>query len=78
MTSTDDEQTLNLFPESKILIEQLQSVLNEMYGNIQQSWNLIYRASDHDFSAEAFHKHCDNIAPLLVVALVRKINFREF
>lgn len=73
MTSSDGEQ----FPESKIVKEQLQSVLNEMYGNLQQSWNLIYRASDHDFSADAFHKHCDNIASLLVVALVRKINSKE-
>ena len=28
---------------------------------------LLYRASEHGFTAESFHKHCDNIQPTLVL-----------
>lgn len=69
-------QSLNLFPGSNILKGDkmhLQSALNGWYGNHKQSWRLVYRASIHGFSAAAFHRHCDGIAPLIVIALVRKI-----
>lgn len=75
--SSDDEveqQLPKLFQDSNILSGdkiQLQSVLNEWYGKHQQFWRLVYRASDHDFSAVTFHKYCDDIAPLFVIALVR-------
>ena len=64
-----------LFERSRILSGdklQLQSVLNGWYGKPQQSWRLVHRASDNDFSADAFHKNCDDLAPLFVIALVRK------
>lgn len=67
-------QSLNLFPGSNILKGDkmhLQSALNGWYGNHKQSWRLVYRASIHGFSAAAFHRHCDGIAPLIVIALVR-------
>lgn len=76
--SSDDgvKRMIQLFQGSKILSGdkiQLQSVLNKWYGKDQQLWRLVYRASDHDFSAAAFHTYCDDIAPLFVIALVRKL-----
>lgn len=63
---------VNMFPGSQILKNDkmhLQSVLNNWFGSPKQSWKLIYRASQHAFSAASFHKICDGIAPLFVVAL---------
>lgn len=60
-----------MFPGSQILKKDkmhLQSVLNNWYG-AKQNWKLIYRASNHGFSASSFHTICDNIAPLFVIAL---------
>lgn len=65
--------SLNLFPGSNILRNEkmhLQSSLNGFYGNLKQVWRLVFRASIHGFSAASFHRHCDGIAPLMVVAVV--------
>ncbi|CAO1431751.1 unnamed protein product [Diamesa serratosioi] len=70
-----EQQSLDLFPESNILQEEkfhLQSALNEWYGNNEQKWRLVYRASLNNYSAAAFHEHCDCIAPLFVIALENK------
>jgi hypothetical protein len=48
----------------------LQSTLNGFYGNLKQVWRLVFRASIHGFTASAFHRHCDGIAPLMVIAVV--------
>jgi len=64
--------SLNLYPGSNILRNDkmhLQATLNGWYGNPKQPWRLIYRASIHGFTAAAFHRHCDGIAPLMVIAL---------
>lgn len=64
---------LNLFPGSLILKNDkihLQSVLNGWYGVQKQIWQLSFRATSHNFSATAFHKMCDGVAPLFVIALV--------
>ena len=68
------EQQSKFFPESNIMKDNkhLESVLNKWYGNDKQSWRLVYRASDNNHSAAAFHENCDGIAPLYVIALVRK------
>jgi hypothetical protein len=65
--------SLNLFPGSNILRNDkmhLQTTLNGFFGNTKQTWRLVYRASIHGFTAAAFHRHCDGIAPLIVLALV--------
>lgn len=73
--------SINLFPGSNILKNdkiQFQSTLNGWIGtNSKQSWRLVYRASLHGFSASAFHRHCDGIAPLIVVALVSSEVFSD-
>lgn len=66
---------INLFPGSSILKNDklhLQSVLNSWYGVPKQTWQLIFRASSHNFSATIFHRLCDGIAPAFVLALVNK------
>lgn len=72
--------SLNLFPGSNILRNEkmhLQSSLNGFYGNLKQVWRLVFRASIHGFSAASFHRHCDGIAPLMVVAVV-SVAFANF
>lgn len=65
--------SLNLFPGSNILRNDkmhLQTTLNNWYGNSKQTWRLVYRASTHGYTAAAFHRLCDGIAPLMVIVLV--------
>lgn len=47
-----------------------QRVLNEWYGQPKQQWRLIFRASTHGWSAQAFHRACDGIAPTYTVVAV--------
>ncbi|XP_070503538.1 serine-enriched protein [Chironomus tepperi] len=64
--------SLNLFPGSNILRNDkmhLQTTLNNWYGNPKQTWRLVYRASTHGYTAAAFHRLCDGIAPLMVIVL---------
>ena len=51
---TDDERSTSLEKEQ---------TLNRWYGQPKQQWRCIFRASAHDFSAEAFHAHCDGVTP---------------
>lgn len=65
---------VKLFSESKILDQDkmnFQRLLNSWYGVPTQSWKLVYRASNHGFSAKAFHRFCDGIAPTFVIVQVR-------
>lgn len=62
-----------LFPGSQILSRDkmgYQRLLNQWYGCSKQNWRLIYRASSNGYSAAAFHRHCDGIAPTFTIALV--------
>ncbi|XP_076064156.1 uncharacterized protein LOC143038603 isoform X2 [Oratosquilla oratoria] len=64
--------SLKLFAGSQILINEkmtLQRVLNSWYGVGKQMWRLVYRASTHGYSADAFHRHCDGIAPTYTIVL---------
>lgn len=64
-----------LFANSKLLVNdcvKFESILNEWFGVPKQSWKLIFRASEHNFSAEAFHKHCDGVKPTFVLILSNK------
>lgn len=66
---------LNLFPGSTILKNDkmhFQSILNGWYGVPKQTWKLVFRASDNNFSATAFHRHCDGISSLFVIGLGKK------
>ncbi|XP_034937407.1 uncharacterized protein [Chelonus insularis] len=61
-----------LFPGSQILSRDkmgYQRLLNQWYGCPKQNWRLIYRASSNGYSAAAFHRHCDGIAPTYTIAL---------
>nr|XP_027196748.1 integrator complex subunit 1 homolog [Dermatophagoides pteronyssinus] len=64
------------FPESKLLSNinvKYEQTLNDWYGHdSKQRWQLIFRASEHKFSAEAFHNYCDGIAPTFVLVLSTK------
>ncbi|XP_035789422.1 uncharacterized protein LOC118465356 [Anopheles albimanus] len=63
---------LNLFHGSTILKNDkihFQGTLNGWYGAAKQTWRLVYRASTNGFAASAFHRHCDGVAPLFIIAL---------
>lgn len=62
---------MNMFPGSSILKNDklhLQGTLNGWYGAPKQNWRLVFRASTHGFSAAAFHRYCDGVAPVFVIA----------
>ncbi|MCL4129863.1 UNVERIFIED_CONTAM: hypothetical protein GTU68_036996 [Idotea baltica] len=64
--------SLKLFAGSQILANEktsLQRNLNNWYGASKQIWRLVYRASTHGFSADAFHRHCDGIAPTYTIVM---------
>ena len=54
------------FPTSTIIDIRHDSYLKEWAGDWK--WKLIYRASEHGYSAKSFHKYCDNVkGPTLVI-----------
>lgn len=48
---------------------KFQKILNQWYGVPKQSWRCIFRAQTHNFSADSFHRHCDNFAPTFTIIL---------
>lgn len=61
----------NMFPGSAILKNDklhLQTTLNAWYGVPKQNWRLVFRASSNAYSAAAFHRFCDGVAPAYVIA----------
>lgn len=61
----------NLFPGSSILRNDklhLQTTLNAWFGVPKQNWRLVFRASANNFSSSAFHRYCDGVAPVFVIA----------
>ena len=40
--------------------------LKEWLGS-ENNWKLIYRASEHDYTARSFHEYCDDKGPTLIV-----------
>lgn len=61
----------NMFPGSSILKNDklhLQTTLNAWYGVPKQNWRVIFRASANGYSASAFHRYCDGVAPVFVIA----------
>ena len=54
-----------LLPNTQIVSQQYDSKLQKWTGDYK--WKLIYRASEHDYTSESFHRHCDDRGPTLVV-----------
>ena len=54
-----------LFPKTQLVKKQYDSELKKWFGDYQ--WKLLYRASEHGYSAESFHKCCDNKGLTLIV-----------
>ncbi|XP_043243661.1 uncharacterized protein LOC122392639 [Amphibalanus amphitrite] len=63
----------HLFTGSRLLTGpsagRLQQLLSQWYGDTGQRWRLLYRASDHDHSAQEFHRLCDGVAPTFTLCL---------
>eukprot|EP00118_Oscarella_pearsei_P017545 m.174450 g.174450 ORF g.174450 m.174450 type:complete len:490 (+) comp39113_c0_seq1:235-1704(+) len=62
---------IKMFRGSELLKERLpfQALLNGWYGNPQQQWQLLHRASRDGFSSKSFHKNCDEHRPTFVLVL---------
>jgi len=43
------------------------NILNCWYGNPHQAWTVIFRASEHNFQAAAFHDQCSGAAPSYIL-----------
>ena len=52
-------------PNTKIVGNQYDNVLREWIGDYQ--WKLFYRASEHEYTPESFHKNCDGKSPTLII-----------
>ncbi len=55
-----------LLPNTHIVSQQYDDKLREWLGN-DYKWKLIYRASEHGYSAKSFHECCDDKGPTLIV-----------
>ena len=54
-------------PTTHLVSQQYDGKLREWLGK-NYKWKLIYRASEHRYTASSFHEHCDNVkGPTLVV-----------
>ena len=52
-------------PDTQIVNQQYDAILREWVGNYK--WRLLYRASEHEYSAKSFHECCNNNRPTLIV-----------
>ena len=55
-----------LLVDTQLVNEQYDGKLREWLGN-DYKWKLLYRSSEHGYSAQSFHEYCDNKGPTLVV-----------
>ena len=53
-------------PDTQIISHQYDDKLKEWLGS-DYKWKLIYRASEHGYTAKSFHECCDDKGPTLVV-----------
>ena len=53
-------------PDTQIINQQYDAKLREWIGNDYQ-WRLIYRASEHGYTASSFHECCNDKGPTLIV-----------
>ena len=59
------KNTSELLPDTQIVNQQYDAILREWVGNYK--WRLLYRASEHEYSAKSFHECCNNNRPTLIV-----------
>ena len=68
------QKTVNQLPIRSKVLTMNEDSLYEHFQFIDTSlcrpskYKLIFRASQHDFSAKAFHEHCDKINDTLILA----------
>ena len=55
-----------LLPDTQLVDIQYDSKLREWLGN-DYKWRLIYRSSEHGYTASSFHECCDYKGPTLVI-----------
>ncbi len=53
-------------PNTQIVSQQYDFYLRVWLGNYYK-WKLIYRTSDHGYTAESFHDYCDDKGPTIVI-----------
>ncbi len=53
-------------PNTQLVSQQYDAKLREWLGNDYQ-WKLLYRSSEHGYTAKSFHEYCDNKGPTLVI-----------
>ena len=56
----------SFLPDSQIVNQQYDNKLKEWLGS-DNNMKLLYRASEHGYSAKSFHNYCDNQGPTLIV-----------
>ena len=54
-----------LLPDTQIVTRQYDNILREWIGDYK--WRLLYRASEHEYTARSFHEYCDDKEPTLVI-----------
>ncbi len=54
-----------LLPNTQIVNQQYDGQLKEWIGDYK--WKLIYRSSEHEYTARSFHEYCDDKGPTLIV-----------
>ena len=52
-------------PDTQLVNQQYDDILREWCGDYQ--WRLLYRASEHEYTARSFHECCDYKEPTLVI-----------
>ncbi|CAF1642654.1 unnamed protein product, partial [Didymodactylos carnosus] len=58
---------LSLFPGSTLITEEQSYKLNDFYGNTNQQWILLYKATKDGFDAASFHRLCDGKGPTMTI-----------
>ena len=53
-------------PNTRLVNQQYDDKLREWLGS-DYKWRLLYRASEHGYTAESFHECCDDQGPTLVI-----------
>ncbi len=53
-------------PETSLIDKKYDKHFRKWLGN-STDWKLIYRASEHGYTAYSFHQYCDNKGPTLIV-----------
>jgi hypothetical protein len=66
----DEEKQLEAhkyFPKGTLLQLEHKIKLNEFFGNNDQQWELIYKASHDGYTAKEFHSCCNNEGPTITI-----------